>query len=96
MCRAQKLNNHAREEKGNTTDIDLMGAKCPEVVPTVRIGLELEQRLVVWVVWRVLAQSGAGRRWLRLRGQDWFRVGYFFNLLEEFWFCLDSVGEYMC
>lgn len=68
-----------------------MGAKSSEVVATVCVGLELEQRLVVRVVGGVLAQRGAGRRRLRLRSKHRLGVRHFLYLLKELGFRLDSV-----
>lgn len=50
--------NGIERERG-TTDIDLMRAKRSEVIPTVGVGLELEQGLVVRVVGGMLPKRGA-------------------------------------
>lgn len=66
-----------------------MGAQRPEVVPAVGVRLELEQRLVMRVVRRVLAERGPWRGRLGLRGQDRLRVCYLLHLLQQLRLRLD-------
>lgn len=48
---------HMRRRERVTTDIDLMRAEGAEVVPAVRVGLELEESFVVWVWVRVVRRG---------------------------------------
>lgn len=68
-----------------------MRAQRAEVIATVRVWLELEQRLVVGVIGGVLAKRRAGGRGFGLRSQHGLGVSHFLHLLEEFRFRLDSV-----